>query len=289
MLPSTIAYLGPEGSHSFESTVQLLEQLGLTTVSTNSTASLPELMQSVASKTILGGIVPVENIIEGSVTETLDTIASQRLPIRPILEWQHPIRHVLIQRTPTLVPPNIIISHTQAIGQCRQTLEERFGHRLEFVMVSSTSEAVRQLSETNDDDNVWAAIGTETAATNYGLYIVSGNVSDLPDNKTRFWLIQHQDTALPAFEVSGHWKTSLCFGTSHEAGSLADALLLLKQAGVNMSKIESRPSRQRIGEYLFHVDVLCDLGDQCYDNLVNELRSATTHFSSLPAYQCIAK
>jgi prephenate dehydratase len=249
--------------------------------------TLSELMQAVADDKQLLGVIPVENLLEGSVTETLETIGLQRLPLRPVLEWQHPIRHVLIQKTPALVPPQVIISHTQAIGQCRRTLEDRFGRSLSFVMVSSTSEAVRQLSEVEHPDETWAAIGTASAAHSYHLNVVSDNLSDLPDNKTRFWLIQHNDACPPPLDLTGDWKTSLCFGTTDAAGSLVDALLLFKDAGVSMSKIESRPSRQRLGEYLFYVDVRCDLSAPPYQALVAQLQQVTTHYTPLPAFPCI--
>lgn len=190
------------------------------------------------------GVIPIENSTEGVVRETVDSLVDRRLLIAREVELD--IHHVLMgQRQVEQDEVQRIVSHPQALAQCRRWLEQNFPHA-ERVSSSSTSAAAREASLRPDT----LAIASPLAAEKYFLEVIARNVSDRVHNATRFVCVSEGDA--PA---TGSDRTSLVFTTPHERGALRSVLAVFDEAGVNMTRIESRPLRDKLWEYSFIVDV----------------------------------
>jgi prephenate dehydratase len=242
-----VAYLGPAGTHSEEAL----------------RASAPEGAQELPCPTIYDAVmavqdgaadravVPIENALEGGVAVTLDTLVLEAVDVRIGAELVHPIHHCLIAAQP-LEPGSVrrVVSHPQAIAQCARFLRERLPDA-EHVSAPSTADAVASL---RDADGSTAALGTRLAAELYGCELIATDIEDHPDNATRFvWLAP----ATAVSEPEGQAKTTIVFwGAGDEApGWLVDVLGELSSRGVNLTRIESRPRRIRLGHYMFVADL----------------------------------
>jgi prephenate dehydratase len=242
-----VAYLGPAGTHSEEAL----------------RASAPDGAEEVPCPTIYDAVmavqqgaadravVPIENALEGGVAVTLDTLVLEAADVRIGAELVHPIHHCLIAARPLdLASVRRVISHPQAIAQCARFLRERLPDA-EHVSAPSTAEAVASLHGT---DGSTAALGTRLAADLYGCELIAADVEDHPDNATRFvWLAP----AAAVREPDGPAKTTIVFwGAGDEApGWLVDVLGELASRDVNLTRIESRPRRIRLGHYMFVADL----------------------------------
>ena len=236
--PLTIAYLGPEGTFTQSAA---LKQFGHS-VNTVALDGIDDVFREVEARTADYGVVPVENSTEGVVRHTLDLF--QHSPLHVCGEVQLRIHHHLLVR-PGEYPVTRVMAHQQALAQCRAWLEANLPNA-EHVAVASNAEAARLVSETDGA----AAIASETAAELYGLEIRHRNIEDEPDNTTRFLVIGRQ-AALP----SGNDLTSLLISVHNKPGTLYQMLQHIARHGVSMTRIESRPSRQGVWEYVFYIDV----------------------------------
>jgi prephenate dehydratase len=196
-------------------------------------------------------VVPIENALEGGVADTLDALAGDAEDVRIVAELVHPIRHCLVAaRELRLEEVTRVSSHPQALAQCARFLGARLP-RAARVGVGSTSEAVLALSGSNEPH---AALGSRLSADLYGCRVLVAGVEDRPDNLTRFvWLAP----AAAAGDPEPPAKTSLVFwGAGDESpGWLVDVLREFAERGINLTKIESRPRRVRLGHYMFFVDL----------------------------------
>ena len=236
--PLTIAYLGPEGTFTQSAA---LKQFGHS-VETVALDGIDDVFREVEAGAADYGVVPVENSTEGVVRHTLDLF--QNSPLLVCGEVQLRIHHHLLVRADAQEIRRVL-AHQQALAQCRVWLESNLpgaGH----VAVASNAEAARMVSE---DSNA-AAIASETAAELYKLTIRNRNIEDEPDNTTRFLVIGKQ-AALP----SGNDLTSLLISVRNKPGTLYQLLQHIARHGVSMTRIESRPSRQGVWDYLFYIDV----------------------------------
>jgi chorismate mutase/prephenate dehydratase len=236
--PLTIAYLGPEGTFTQSAA---LKQFGHS-VETVALDGIDDVFREVEAGAADYGVVPVENSTEGVVRHTLDLF--QNSPLHVCGEVQLRIHHHLLVREGEAAITQVL-AHQQALAQCRAWLEANLPNAV-HVAVASNAEAARLVSET---DNA-AAIASETAAELYGLVIRDRNIEDEPDNTTRFLVIGRQ-AALP----SGNDLTSLLISVRNKPGILYQMLQHIARHGVSMTRIESRPSRQGVWEYLFYIDV----------------------------------
>ena len=188
------------------------------------------------------GVVPVENSTEGAVTFTLDRLTETSLKI--CAELYLPISNCLLACCPRERIEKLY-SHPQVIGQCRQWLQREMSG-VEIIPVASTARAAELASHEKNA----AALASHLASEIYGLTILESDVQDMSGNTTRFLVIGHDQN-----KPSGDDKTSLLFALHHKAGALYSALESFKKFGLNMTKIESRPSRSKRWEYFFFVDV----------------------------------
>jgi prephenate dehydratase len=247
MSEGAVAFLGPSGTWAQEAL------LTNTTYSDDDTIAYPsvyDVVAAVAAGDAESGIVPMENSIEGSVSATLDVLAFENDNVFIAREVVHPVSHRLIART-KLGMDDIekIISHPHAHAQCRRYLRTNLP-QAEVVAANSTAEAVRIVSESQEK---WAAIGSSIAAKSYGCAVLADEIEDYPDNRTRFVLLS---TSEADQELEGPYKTSIVCTIAHDQpGSLLQILQEFAHRYVNLTKIESRPSKKGLGDYVFFIDM----------------------------------
>jgi len=236
--PLKIAYLGPEGTFTQSAA---LKQFGHS-VDTVALDGIEDVFREVEAGAADYGVVPIENSTEGVVRHTLDLF--QNSPLHVCGEVQLRIHHHLLA-TDGGQKITRVLAHQQALAQCRAWLEANMPEA-EHLAVASNAEAARQVSKASGA----AAIASETAAEIYGLTIIERNIEDDPDNTTRFLVIGKQ-----AASPSGNDLTSLLISVRNKPGTLYQMLQHIARQGVSMTRIESRPSRQGVWEYLFYIDV----------------------------------
>jgi chorismate mutase/prephenate dehydratase len=233
-----VAYLGPPSTFSHQAARSRFGG----SVDYLSCETISDVFDSVEKETADYGVVPVENSTEGAVTFTLDRLAETSLKI--CAELYLPISNSLLARVPRERIKKLY-SHPQVLGQCRQWLQREMSG-VEIIPVASTARAAELAAHEKNA----GALSSQLAAEIYGLDTLESDVQDLSGNTTRFLVIGHDQNT-----PSGDDKTSLLFAVQHRAGALYGALESFKKFGLNMTKIESRPSRSKRWEYYFFVDV----------------------------------
>jgi prephenate dehydratase len=241
-----VAFLGPEGTFA-EEALRASAPGGVEEVPY---ATVYETVMAVHHGDVDRGVVPIENSLEGSVTTTLDALAGEAERVRIVGEIVRPIEHCLAARAGLgLDDVRLVVSHPQAIAQCAGFLRERLPEAA-TATAPSTAEAVRAAASSTEPV---AALGPRLAAELYGCEVLAEGVQDGSGNFTRFvWLgPEHAPPAAPPT------KTSIVFwGFNDESpGALVGVLGELASRGVNLTKIESRPRRMRLGHYMFFADL----------------------------------
>jgi prephenate dehydratase len=242
-----VAFLGPEGTFTEEA---LLANPPVTPLAPFPYPSIEDVMDAVSSGEAELGVVPIENSLEGSVTRTLDRLAFGDDAFVIVREITHPISHQLIARREfQLSEITKVVSIPIAYGQCRTFIQQNLAG-VEHEATDSTAEAVRRVSRV---DRPWAAIGTRLSADLYECVVLSPGIEDSHDNRTRFVFLSRE--AAPQ-DLEGRYKTSIVCGIgADQPGALLLILSEFAHRYVNLTKIESRPSRQGLGDYIFFIDV----------------------------------
>lgn len=236
---TTVAFQGEPGAYSEAAVYQFFG---------NNTKAKPQkdfrdVFESVCTGDTDFGVVPVENSLEGSVNQNYDLFLKYDLKVRG--EVIVKIEHCLIVNPGTaLADIKVVYSHPQALAQCRTFLEE-FGR--ELIPTYDTAGSVKMLKEKGLKNA--AAIASEQAANIYGMHILAKDIADNPENYTRFFVLSTQDSA-----PTGKDKTSIIFSAKHEPGSLYNALGEFAKRNINLTKIESRPTKKTAWEYNFYLD-----------------------------------
>ncbi|HEX5910877.1 MAG TPA: prephenate dehydratase [Thermoleophilaceae bacterium] len=245
---NSVAYLGPPGTHTEEAL--LASAPG--PVEREPRGTLLETVMAVQQGETDRAVVPIENSLEGGVAATLDALAGPADGVRIVSEVVHQIHHNLIARPGTaLGDVRKVLSIPHATGQCVRFLDANLPDA-ERLAVASTAEAVRVVG---DSDEPWAALGSALAAELYGCEVLAANVEDRDDNQTRFvWLAQAAEAEAP---TEGAATTSVVFwGFNDESpGALVSVLGELSSRDINLTRIESRPRRVRLGHYMFFADL----------------------------------
>lgn len=204
---------------------------------------LSEVFESVDKQETRFGVVPIENSLEGSVNQTYDLFLKHDLKVCGEIILR--VSHCLIANPEiTLADVKTVYSHPQALAQCRIFLE-RLG--CDLVPTYDTAGSVKMLKETGLRDA--AAVASERAAEIYGMQILAKQIEDNPTNYTRFFVLSKEDSPR-----TGRDKTSIIFGAAHTPGSLYHALGEFAKRDINLTKIESRPTKQKAWEYNFYLD-----------------------------------
>jgi chorismate mutase/prephenate dehydratase len=235
--PLTVAYLGPEATFTHQAAIKKFGH------STNylPLKTIPDIFAEVSRRTADYGVVPIENSTEGVVTHTLDMLIDSDLKI--VAQIILPIQHCLVAKS---AKTNIrkLYSHPQALAQCRRWIHENLSN-VDIIETSSTARAA-ELAAKNPDS---AAIASALAAEKFGLKILASDIQDSSTNITRFLVLGRQ---IPP--PTGNDKTSLLFAVADRVGALHDALACFKRHKINLTKIESRPSKRRAWEYYFFAE-----------------------------------
>jgi chorismate mutase/prephenate dehydratase len=237
--PLRIGYLGPGGSFSHTAAMLKFGQ----SVEYEPLADIASIFDEVSKGHCDLGLAPVENTMGGGVIETLDALIDS--DVKVCAEVLMAIHHNLLGNC-SLEEIEKIYSKPEVFAQCRNWLSATF-KEAKTVPVASTARAAQLAA----DEPQAAAIGSSIAAELYGLQIICENIEDTANNVTRFLVISREDA-----KPTGEDKTAILFSTAHKAGALADVLDVFKQYEINLTNIESRPSRKRQWEYYFFVDFL---------------------------------
>jgi chorismate mutase / prephenate dehydratase len=265
-----VAFLGPAGTYSHAAALQLFPQ-GAAWVPVT---EIEEVFSAVESGKADWGVVPVENSTEGSVLPTLDCFVQSSLQISAELLLR--INHCLLVSTATKQQGiGKIVSHQQSLGQCRQWLKQHFPDT-PLLTVSSNAEAALMASSSLGV----AAVAGKTAAELYGLQVLHECIEDSHDNMTRFLRIGR----LAAEHSSGKDKTSIIIQTQNEPGTLFRALEPFHRHGINLIKLESRPSRQAAWSYFFYVDLEGHVEDKSVHAALDELARLAIGVKMLGSY-----
>lgn len=237
--PVKVAYLGPEGTFTQQATIK---HFGESAISLPM-AAIDEVFREVEASAVNYGVVPVENSTEGVINHTLDSFMDSSLRIcgEVVLRIHH---HLLVSETTRRDKVSRIYSHPQSFAQCRKWLDAHFP-QAERVPVSSNAEAARLVK------TEWhsAAIAGDMAAKLYGLARLAEKIEDRPDNSTRFLIIGNQDVP-----ISGEDKTSLVVAMRNQPGALHDLLEPFHRHQIDMTRLETRPSRTGVWNYVFFID-----------------------------------
>ena len=268
--PLKVAYLGPEGTFTQSAVYKHFGR----SVRDLPIGTIAEVFQTVESGAAEYGVVPIENSTEGTVNHTLDMFMSSPLKISGEIELR--IRQHLLSKATSLEDVQRVYSHPQSIAQCRAWLKEYLPNA-EQIAVGSNAQAAQQAS----DEAGSAAIAGDAAAEVYELSKLVSNIEDQPDNTTRFLVIGHE-----SFPASGNDRTSLLLSTldTEDAGALHRVLLPLAESKINMTRIESRPSKRRKWHYVFFIDIDGHYEDEHVAAALKQLEQSAQLFQLLGSY-----
>lgn len=279
-----VAYLGPKGTFTQEAAAYLLPKEGHEFVPYK---TIPDVISAVDRGEMDIGVVPVENALEGSVNLTLDWLAHQvELPIRG--ELVYPIsQHLLVhpsQERLALSAYTKVISHPQALAQCQLFLWENMP-QAEIEYANSTGEAARLVSE--NPEQPWTAIGTRLANDIYGLHFREQAIEDHGQNYTRFIVIGQQPEGITK-EMTGQ-KTSLLVTLPEDfPGALHQVLAVFSWRKMNLTHIESRPTKKGLGSYHFFIDIQMAMDNVLLQAAVAEIEALRFGVRQLGSYPCYA-
>ncbi|MDE3012208.1 MAG: prephenate dehydratase [Pseudomonadota bacterium] len=268
--PVSVAYLGPPGTYSEQAAVR---QFGHA-ARAQPFASLEEVFHQVEAGHVQYAVVPVENSLGGSVSGTMDLLLST--PLRICGELNLRIRQQLMAKGPveSLSRVQRVYSHSQSLSQCQQWLTAHLP-AAERIPVASNADAASRAAADPDS----AAIAGVLAAERYGLTLLARDIEDSTDNTTRFLVLGSQDVG-----PSGRDRTSLVVSTSNRPGAIHRLLAPLASHGVSMSRLESRPSRTGLWEYVFFVDLEGHAADPRVAQALAEMRADASFLKVLGSY-----
>ena len=267
--PLKVAYLGPEGTFS---QAAALKHFGQAVVS-KPMAAIDEIFREVAAGAVSFGVVPVENSTEGAINHTLDSFLEHDLVICGEVELRiH--HHLLVAENTKTEKISRIYSHAQSLAQCRKWLDAHYPN-VERVAVSSNAEAAKRVkSEWNS-----AAIAGDMAAQLYGLTVLADKIEDRPDNSTRFLIIGNQSVP-----VTGDDKTSVIISMSNKPGALHELLIPFHANGIDLTRIETRPSRSGKWTYVFFIDFLGHKDDPRVTGALEQIAQEAVGLKVLGSY-----
>ena len=240
-------FLGPEGTYAQQAMEQLVAKYDIKVEQKIPLNPITAILKTVDNDKNAFAVLPIENSIEGIVRETIDNLVKlEDENLKITAETVIPISHCLMSEAKNPSEIKYIISHPQALGQCSGYICENL-KGVTVLEAASTSEAARQAKEKGKE---YAAIASKIAAKKFDLNILAEQINDEKDNKTRFILLTR--TPLSATENA---KTSIFFSVKNEPGSLVKVLNIFDQENINLMYIESRPSKKKMGEYNFCLDL----------------------------------
>jgi prephenate dehydratase len=269
-----IAYAGEPGAFAEDAVLAAFGDVPRTPLGT-----FRGVFEAVTAGTAAAGVVPIENVINGTVRENYDLLVEFDLAIRG--EVMVPVRLCLAalpgQRLDDI---GRVYSHIQALGQAEIFLRSRPWQLLSTYNTAGSGKAIAESGERGA-----AAVLSPRAAGLFGLEPLADDIGDLPGNRTRFLVLARPDDAMPALvDPPAHRRTTLVVAVRNEPGTLLAVLQVLAGHGLNMRKLESRPSRERAWEYVFWIDLDGDVDDPAMSAALDEVRGVTTMTRVLGSY-----
>ena len=242
-----------------------------------------DVFQAIIKNDVQCGALPIENSLGGSIHENYDLLL--KYPVEIIAETFVRVEHCLLGLPGTKIETaRQVLSHPQALLQCDKFLNEHPG--LEPIAAYDTAGSAKLILESGSKEKL--AIASERAAEVYGLEILQRGIATLSDNFTRFVIVAPKKAGKEAFGVPLETsKTSLVFSLPHETGSLFHALSVFALRNINLTKIESRPLRERPFEYLFYIDYQEPKEKERGERAINHLTEITSFLAVLGSYGCI--
>lgn len=270
-----VAFLGEKGSYSYLATQKYFARRSGDIVEIGC-RSFAEIIQKVENNTADYAVLPIENTSSGSINEVYDQLQHTRLNI--VGELTHPINHALLVHNDLEVGKiKTLYAHPQVFAQCSHFLAE-LGN-VEVKPCDSTSAAMLKVNELQSDEV--AAIGSEAGGKLYNLRAIKSNLANQKENHSRFIVVASRAIKVP-LQVPA--KTTVIMSTVQTAGALVDALMVLKQHGINMTKLESRPINGNPWEEMFYLDMEGNIEDGPMHQAIDTLRGMTRYFKVLGCY-----
>jgi len=272
---TSVAYFGPEATFTQEA---LLTQEDLAGTEMTPYGSITAVLEAVAGGRVDLGFVPMENAIEGTVSATIDGLIHD-VDLRIQREVVMDIHLHLMARPGTGIGDiRSVASYPHALAQCQKFLARELTGA-ELRAANSTADAARVLGESGAPDE--AAVAPRLAAERYGLSVLSEDIEDHPDNQTRFVLLARSRVPRP----TGHDKTSIvCFQRADHPGSLHGILGQFAARNINLTKLESRPTKQGLGDYCFVIDLSGHVGDEVVADCLRDLHASLAGVKFLGSY-----
>ncbi|MFC1940658.1 prephenate dehydratase [Chloroflexota bacterium] len=265
----TVAFQGEIGAYSEEAAFHFFGS----SIQVKPCESLDDVFKTVEKGEAQFGIVPIENSLEGSISRSYDLLLDSSL--RVCGETELRVIHCLIANPVTRLDLiKRVYSHPQALGQCQAFLRHL---GCELVPTYDTAGSVKMIKEKGITDG--AAIASKRAAEVYGMQIINRGIEDNPNNFTRFFILAKQDSP-----PLGNDKTSIVFSVKHRPGSLYDSLRELASKNINLTKIESRPTRQKAWEYNFYLDFEGHREDKAAREALDSLEKTSLFVRVLGSY-----
>lgn len=267
-----VGYLGPEGTFSHEAVLKVVnEDTGIIPYD-----NIIHIFESLENDEINEAIVPIENSTEGSVLITLDALIHFDLNI--VKELELPIKHnLLVQKGMTLEDITVICSHQQALAQCRHYINSI---NKQVHAMSSTANAARYVTELSTA----AVIGNGILSKKYNLDILEENIQDYDNNVTRFVVLSKNSQE----KITGNDKTSIVISLKGDKpGGLYEILRIFAEKNINLTKIESRPSKKGMGKYLFFIDMQGHKNEPHINKTLSAIESEVSMLKILGSYATI--
>lgn len=266
--PIRVAFLGPNGTYTHGAAMKHFGH----SVETLAQTTIDEVFRAVERGEAQYGVVPVENSTEGVVTHTLDSFMES--PLKICGEIQLRIRHQLLGNAGDLTQVKKVLGHGQSLAQCRRWLMQNLP-QVETESVPSNAEAAQRAAGNTE----LAAIASSAAGEIYRVRVLAADIEDHPGNVTRFLVIGDQHT-----RPSGNDKTSLVVSSRNRPGALFRLLSPIAENGVSMTRIESRPSRQGLWEYVFYIDIEGHADDDKVQTALDQLEDEAALMKRLGSY-----
>lgn len=266
--PLRVAYLGPEGTYT---QAAVYKHFGHAVGSMALTA-IDEIFREVEAGNADYGVVPVENSTEGVVSHTLDQLVGSPLSICG--EVSLAVHHHLLSNAPDMSAIKRVVAHAQSLAQCRSWLDTNLPNVMREA-VASNGEAARMVQAESES----AAIAARAASDLYGVPVLASNIEDEPNNTTRFLVLGHQQVS-----PTGHDMTSIMVSIRNQPGMLHRLLAPAADAGVDLSRIESRPSRRAAWDYNFFIDLEGHIQEQRVRQVIDNIEGQAAYLKILGSY-----
>ena len=267
-----VAYLGPQGTYSQEAAIRHFGG----SIETRSCVTIDEVFRQVETGATGYGVVPVENSTEGAIGRTLDMLLTT--PAKVCGEIMLLVRQCLMSKAKNRTSIKKVYSHTQSLAQCQHWLARNLPGAERIAVVSNAEAALLAARDAKS-----AAIASQTAAALYKLNLLARNIQDESHNTTRFLVLSGEEVA-----PSGRDKTSLILSTRNVPGAIHDLLSPLAKNGVSMTRLESRPARTGLWEYVFYIDIEGHASDERVARALGEIERKASFLKNLGSYPSAA-